>query len=95
MAEARVYGLDVRRREQGRDDGIGDLVLDDSWRLARPVGMDDDFNVRDVGKRIEGDLTQAPDAGEHEHERSRENEEAIARAPVDQAGEHVTSLPSR
>ena len=42
-----------------RDDRISDLVLDDVGRLARPGGMNDDFDVGNVRQRVERNLTQA------------------------------------
>ena len=64
----RAHGLYMRRREQGRDDGIGDLVFDDGGRLALPFGVDDDLqHPRCRAARRAETWLQAPDAGEHEH----------------------------
>ncbi len=91
----RAHCFDMRRGQQSRDDRIGNLVLDDVGWLTCPRRVDDDLHVGDIRQGIERNVAQSPDSREHKQQRSRENEEAISRAPVDPSGDHVTSLPWR
>ena len=54
----RAHTLDARRRQQRRDDGIGDLILNHIGRLAGPFRVDDDLHVADVGQRIQRNMLQ-------------------------------------
>jgi rhodanese-related sulfurtransferase len=79
----------MRRGKERGNNGIGDLILDDVGRLARPWRVDDDFNVRDVRQRIEWDAGHRPDARGHDQQRRREDEEEIARAPLNDSRDHL------
>ena len=87
----RAHCLDLRRGEHRGDDGVGHLVFDDVGRLARPVGVDDDLHVGNIRQSVERNVSHGPDSGQDQQEDSRENQEAVARAPVNPAGYHVTS----
>ena len=87
--------LHARGREHGRDNGISYLVLDNVWRFAGPWRVDDHLDIGNVGQRIERNVLHRPDSCENQQENCRENQEAVARAPVNQAADHVTSLLPR
>ena len=54
-------GLDLRRSEHGRDDRIGDLVLDDVGASV-PAGVDDDLRIGEIGNRVQRHLTHPVEA---------------------------------
>ncbi len=91
----RPHSFYVRRSQKRGDDGIRDLIFDDVGRLARPGRVDNDFHVGNIGQGVERNLAQGPDTCQHQEQSPGENQEAISRAPVDPAGDHVTSLPLR
>ena len=52
------HHLGFGHRQHLGGDGVGELILHDLRRLARPLGIDDDLGVGQVGDRIEGDVFQ-------------------------------------
>src|ERR1700688_4095656 len=86
------YGFDMWGCKQGSDNGVGDLIFDDAWRLTHPGRMNNDFYVGNIRQRIERDSPQGPDSYEHKEKCPCENEEAISSAPVDPSSNHATSL---
>jgi hypothetical protein len=84
-----AHGLDVRCGKESRHDRIAHLVLDDIGRLI-PGCVDDHLHVRYVRQGVEGNPAHAPQAGEQQNERSSEDEEAVARAPIDPKGDPHT-----
>src|SRR6185312_2427489 len=74
----RAHGLDVRRRQETRHDGVGDLVFDDVRWLPIPTRMHDDLHIRDIGERVEWNMAKRPDACESKQQDSSENQKAIA-----------------
>src|SRR5690348_1152217 len=87
------HGLNVGSCEKGRDNGIGDLVLDDVWRLTFPGDVDDHLHIGDVRQRIERNVLERPDSGKKQHESPDENQEAVVRAPINNAGDHGYMSP--
>src|SRR5258707_14321960 len=63
VAEHRLcsYGFDMRGRQQGSDNRIGDLIFDDAWRLTHPGSMNYDFDVGNIRQRVERTSLQLPD----------------------------------
>jgi hypothetical protein len=51
--------------------------------------MNDHLRVGNVGQGIHRHLALRPDAGQHQQKRSSEDEEAIAGASIDPAGDHL------
>ncbi len=84
----RADSLHVGSSEESGDDGIGNLVFDDVGRLTFPGNVNDDLNVGNVWQSIKGNVFERPDSGEEKQECSCENQEAIVRAPVNDAGDH-------
>ena len=82
--------FDAGRGQQASHDGISDLVFDDIGGLAGPTGADDDLNIGDIGQRVQGDVAQGPVAGKSEQRNDGEDEEAVARAEIDDARDHLT-----
>ena len=83
-----AHGFYVRRGKQRRHDRVGNLILDDiGWFLPRR--MNDHLHVGDVRQGIQRNPAQRPDAGQHQEKRSGEDEEAIASAQIDPAGDHL------
>ena len=78
----------LRRGQQRGHDRVSDLVLDDVGRLAIPIRMNDHLDVGDVRQRIKRDAPHRPDSCQHKQQRSGENKEAVAGAPVDPAADH-------
>ena len=80
--------LHVRRRDERRDDRIGDLVLDQIGTAARPLGRDDHLHVRDVRHRVERRVQHRPDAPDGQRQRPDEHQHAVMRAPDDESFNH-------
>ena len=76
------------RGKQSGHDRVGNLILDDIGRFI-PRRMNDHLHVGDVGQGIERHPAHRPDAGQHQEKRSGEDEEAIAGAQIDPAGDHL------
>ncbi len=62
----RANRLHMGRRKHGGYDRIGNLVFDDVRRLPHPFGVNDDLHVGNVGKSVERDQVQGPDAAENQ-----------------------------
>ena len=86
----RPHRFHVRGGQKRGDDRIGDLVFDDVGWFALPRRMNDHLDVGDVRQRIERDAPERPDPSQHQQEGSGEDQEAVAGAPVNPAGNHVT-----
>ena len=70
----------VRHRKHFGRDRIGDLVLHDLRRLARPFRVDDDLRVREIGNGIERNVAQRKDPAKHQRKRRQQNDELVLAA---------------
>src|SRR5664279_5267635 len=82
------------RSEQAGDDGIGNLILKNIWRLSRPTRVHNHLNVGDIWQRIQRHMLERPDASQCEHQYDDENHEAISCAEVNDPREHSYIPPS-
>ncbi len=67
--------LHLRRGEEGRRDGVGDLVLDEVGAPSRPFRIDDDLSVGEVGDGVERDVLEgivAPGKGKEDKKKDDE-----------------------
>src|ERR1019366_1382710 len=83
-----AHRLNVRCCQQSGDDWVSDLVLDHIGRLPRPFGVDDDLHIADIGKRIQRDVTQAPNTRYRQQHDPGKNQETILFTPLNNSGDH-------
>ena len=84
-----AYDLDLGRGEEGRDDRIGDLVLDQIGAPPHPLGEHDHLRVREVGKGVERRTADREHAPADEEPDAEEHEEGAPRAELDPARDHL------
>src|SRR5215212_1060818 len=87
------YSSVRRRAQEGGDDRIGDLVLDDV-RAAVPLRIDDDLRVGEVRQRIERNPVHRPQPDKDERRDDGERGEAVGGAEADEAVNHERALRS-
>ena len=89
VAEVReaAHGLDLGGAHQGRDDRVGDLVLDQVRALV-PAREDDHLRVAQVRDRVQRDVPQRPPAGDAADGGQRQHEELVGDAEIDDAVDH-------
>ena len=80
----RAHGLQVRQSLQVRRERIRDLILDELRRAPRPVDVDDDLVVGDVGNGIERRAHRRPDADADDDRVEQQDDEAVAGGEVDE-----------
>src|SRR5205807_4882040 len=85
LSTDRLY---VWRCQERRHNGIGDLILDDTWRLTFPVRMNNDFYVRNIRQGIERNVPHAPNPCQGQQRNTGEDKKAIASAPFNNASNH-------
>ena len=84
----RANRFDVRGSQQTGNNRVGHLVFDDIGWLSGPGCVDDHLHVRDVWQCIQRNMLERPDASQCQQQDSGEDHEAIARASIDDFGEH-------
>src|SRR5207245_4139201 len=89
----RTDGFDARSSQKRRDNGIRNLVFDDVGRLTFPVRVNNDLDIGDVGQRVERNVADRPDAGEHQQGHARKHEEPVVRAPLNDPADHLFYIP--
>ncbi len=57
-------------------------------RLARPLGVDDDLRVREVGDGVQRDVAHRVNAAEHQRQRRQQDDELVPERKIDDALEH-------
>ncbi|MCY1520467.1 hypothetical protein D9M68_552450 [compost metagenome] len=77
-----------RDRKHGGRQRIGDLVLDNLWRLARIRCADDHLDVGEVGQRIHRHVLYRPDAPSGGEQGGQYDQEAVGDRPANQCGNH-------
>src|SRR5208282_1722296 len=83
-----TYRFNVRCCQQRGDDWVSDLVLDHIGWLTRPFGVDDHLHIADIGKRIQRDVTQAPNTRDRQQHDPGKNQETILFTPFNDSGDH-------
>ena len=83
-----AHDLGLGHREHLGGDGIGDLVLDDLRRLARPLGVDDDLHVGQVGDGVQRDVPHRVNAAQHQRHRPQQDDELVLEREIYDAFEH-------
>src|SRR5439155_5222437 len=86
--------LDARGREQGGDDRIRDLVLDQRRAPPWPLGKDDRLHIRQVRDRIQRHLEDSPHPTSRQQQHAQDNQDRVAGAFFDEPRNHLFS-PSR
>ena len=79
----------MRRGEERRNDGIGDLIFDEVRAASGPVRKHDYLNVRQVGNRIERSIHQGPEPSGNGENDTQVDEELVPGAPLDDLFNHV------
>ncbi|GBC78534.1 hypothetical protein HRbin08_02030 [bacterium HR08] len=77
-----------RQSEQGADDRIRHLILDDV-RAAIPPGVDDHLRVREIGDGVQRDVAHGMKPDEQGHADEEEDEESVVRAEFDEPFDHT------
>ena len=71
-------------------DGVSHELLHLDRRHARGLGEDLDLNIRDIGKRVDRDLTDGVDAEADQRQTSENDEQALPKGEGDEAIHAVT-----
>src|SRR5579872_6988776 len=66
----------------------GDLLLHFLGGMAGPLGDDLGVGVGDVWVGLDGQIVEGDDAPNEKHQRSAENQQAVAQGKIDQAADH-------
>ncbi len=69
-------------------DGVRHLVLDDVGAPAHPLGRDDHLGIREIRDRVERRIPEGADAEARRDEDRRQGEDAVPRAPGNEAFDH-------
>src|SRR5262249_49189836 len=85
---------DTWGRQQGSDNGIGNLIFHEVRRAPHPGGVDNDLSVGDVRDSVDRDVPHGPPARHAQTKDTQEHNEPITGAEVDNALDHTTLLCS-
>ena len=83
-----AHELDLRRRDHGSHDRVGDLVFHDRRVSSHPGGVNDDLDIGEVGNRIKRRILQRPDSSGAEKQHHEKDEKFIFRAGFDNFFDH-------
>ena len=86
------HGFDLRGGDEGRDDGVGDLVFDQIRAAALPRGVDDHLNIGDVRYGVQRDVLHGVDPGEHQQQDAGKHQEPVPGAGVNDFFDHGDPL---
>jgi hypothetical protein len=87
----RAHGFEVRQSLKIRCERICDLIFDELRRTPRPVDVDDDLVVGDVGDRVERRAQRCPDADADEDGVQHEHDEAVFCGEANEIADHSSS----
>ena len=81
-----AHDFRLRHRQHGAGERIGDLVLDDLWRLSGIFRVDDHLRVGKIGQGIKRRPEQRPNADAADEQHGQQHQEDVACRPGDEAG---------
>src|ERR1019366_10526711 len=84
----------MRGGKQRGNDRVCDLIFDDIGGLAFPGHVHNDLDIGNVRQGIQRDVSERPDSSKNQQQCSREDEESIACAPINDSGDHGYIPPS-
>ena len=90
-----AHGRRARHRQQRRGERIGDLVLDQPWRLPGIRRAHDDLHVREVGQRVDRRAQVGIHADRGQHRRQQQHHRPVLERGPDDRVDHCAASPSR